>query len=146
MGGIREARRLMGSANEGKLILMVGPASSLMRQMATLTGIPVRDAGAVKDPKNLARSVRRNGTSLALLSVAHEIEGPLNRYSFGKRLQGVVQVADKVIYCGIQGGVLVHPTPPGVYMEVRRGVIRIRRQMPVMRPGATTVGPAVDTL
>lgn len=130
MGGIAEARRLMGPGNAGNLILMVGPESGRMQQSAALTGIPVRDARKIRDIRVLAEKVRERGLSLALIAVTPEVEGVLHRDAFGAKLHRTAHEVHRVVYYGIQGSVLVHPHPRGVLIEVRHGVIRVRHVAP----------------
>lgn len=135
MSGTVGAHHLLGRANEGKLILLVGPEYGRMQQMAALSGIEARDISRIANLEMLKAGVLLSGRSLAVIASAPEVEGNLDRTAFGSRLTALAYSADKVIYCGTQGGVLVHPQHPSTRMSVRQGKVTVTQTVNVVRTG-----------
>lgn len=128
MGGMVGAHHLLGPVNAGDLILVAGPNFERMKKMVATAGIEARDASKVRDVYALKESVALRKTSLALLASVAEVEGILDRSIFGSHLIELAYEADRVVYYGMQGGVLMHPQYPGTRVEVRQGAIRVRQE------------------
>lgn len=140
------AHLLLGHADAGELILMVGPEYGTMQQRAAEAGIKVRDASCVRDVQTLKVGLALSGRSLALIASTPEVEGVLDRTAFGPGLTGLAHAADRVLYFGASGAVLVHPVKAGTRLEVHGGVLRMHQHLDVVSPGETVVGLTVDRI
>lgn len=109
MGGVVEARRLLGEASGGMLILMIGPDYGRMQQAAAEVGIPVREAGQVRDVQPLKREAAISGRSLALIASTPEVEDPLECNFLGSFLASLAYNSDRVVYFGPGVPAVIHP-------------------------------------
>lgn len=144
MGAVA-AHHLLGRSGDGQMILLVGPDYSRMQQMAAQAGIETREVGRTQ---NLNTEIPRaevttSGRSLVFLASVPEVEGRLDRSSFGPRLTDMAYEADRVVYAGTDGAVMVHPLPAGDWMEVRGGVIRTHKALDMVADG--TVAPLASS-
>lgn len=144
MGAVA-AHHLLGRSGDGQMILLVGPDYSRMQQMAAQAGIETREVGRTQ---NLNTEIPRaevttSGRSLVFLASVPEVEGRLDRSSFGPRLTDLAYEADRVVYAGTDGAVMVHPLPAGDWMEIRGGAIRTHKVLDVVADG--TVVPLASS-
>lgn len=144
MGAVA-AHHLLGRSGDGQMILLVGPDYGRMRQMAAQAGIEIREVGRTQ---NLNAEIPRaevttSGRSLVFLASVPEVEGRLDRSSFGPRLTELAYEADRVVYAGTDGAVMVHPLPAGDWMEIRGGAIRTHKMLDVVADG--TVAPLASS-
>lgn len=123
------AHLLLGNAATGELILLVGPEYGRLQQLAADAGIEVREASQVGDVRMLKAGLALSGRSLALIASIPEVEGLLDRASFGRDLSELAFQADRVVYGGSDGTVLVHPRYPGTRMEVTQGTVRFSQTL-----------------
>lgn len=135
-----DAHHLLDKANKGLLILLVGPEYQRMQQMAAQAGIEVQEASSVQDPALTKLHATLNSRSLALIASVPEVEGILDRSAFGPHLVDLAYAADKVIYCGTSGAVLIHPQPSSTHIAIRSGTVHIDQEMDVVGPGEEIVG------
>jgi hypothetical protein len=129
------AHHLLGRPNEGNLILLVGPSYERVQETAKKAGIATRDAFRAGNVDALAKTAAAYSASLALIAVVAEVEGLLDRTSFGSRLTDLAYTVDRVVYCGTQGAALVHPRRPHTRMEVRGGIILVHQKINVIKMG-----------
>lgn len=144
MGAVA-AHHLLGRSGDGQMILLVGPDYSRMQQMAAQAGIETREVGRTQ---NLNTEIPRaevttSGRSLVFLASVPEVEGRLDRSSFGPRLTDLAYEADRVVYAGTDGAVMVHPLPAGDWMEIRGGAIGTHKVLDVVADG--TVAPLASS-
>lgn len=145
MGAVA-AHHLLGRSGDGQMILLVGPDYSRMQQMAAQAGIETREVGCMQ--QNLSAEIPRaevttSGRSLVFLASVPEVEGRLDRSSFGPRLTDLAYEADRVVYAGTDGAVMVHPLPAGDWMEIQGGVIRTHKALDMVADG--TVAPLASS-
>lgn len=146
MGEANGVHRLLGEADDGELILLVGPEYGRMQQSAAEAGIEVREANQVQDIRTLKAGVAISGRSLALVACTTEVEGPLDRNAFGAPLAGLAYEVDRIIYFGSGGTVLIHPSPRGTRREIRNGNLCVFQKLDTVGPGEKIVGIQADRI
>lgn len=146
MGAHVVAQYLLGRPDKGELILLVGPEYGRMQQMAAEVGIEVREAHRVRDVEALKANTALTGRSLVLIASVPEVEGILDRASFGPGLSDLAYEADRVIYGGSEGVVVVHPVAQGTAMKVLGGRLCIQQHLGTVESGETIVELAVNRL
>lgn len=146
MGELSGAHRLLGRADGGELILLVGPEYGRMQQSAAEAGIEAREANRVQDVQTLKAGLIISGRSLALIASAPEVEGPLDRSAFGANLTNLAYDADRVVYFGSGGSVVVHPMDKGTRKEIRNGRLCVRQALDTVGPGETVIGIQADRI
>lgn len=146
MGELGGAHFLLGMAEPGELILMVGPEYGRMQQKAAEAGIEVREASKVQDVQTLKAGLAITGRSLALIASTPEVEGVLDRSAFGPNLTDLVYSVDRVVYFGASSNVLVHPTKPGTRLEMHGGALRVHQHLDFVAPREAVVGLTVDRI
>jgi len=130
MNDVTGAHLLLGKADQGELILLIGPDYGRMQQSAAEAGIETRDANRVRDLDLIKKSLAASGRSLALTASTPEVEGILDRSSFPGDLARIAyDYADRVIYFGTLGAVLLHPSSRGVYMRLQHGRLQVRPEI-----------------
>lgn len=146
MGELSGAHRLLGRADRGELILLIGPEYGRMQQSAAEAGIEVREANRVQDIQTLKAGLAISGRSLALIASTPEVEGALDRSAFGASLTGLAYDVDRIVYFGSGGSVIVHPMDKGTRMEIHQGRLRVHQKLDMVGPGETVVGLKVDRI
>jgi hypothetical protein len=115
---------LLGSASDGELILLAGPDYPRMIDMIQVSGMAHIDPRGV-DIEVLRARVDMSGESLVAISSMPEIEGALDRSAFDRRLIDIAYAADRVVYCGMGGGVLMWPNRTGARMYLSGGRLSV---------------------
>jgi hypothetical protein len=139
MGAVA-AHHLLGRSGDGQMILLVGPDYLRMQQMAAQAGIETREVGRTENlnAEIIRAEVVTSGRSLVFMASVPEVEGRLDRSSFGPRLTDLAYEADRVVYAGADGAVMVHPLPAGDWMDVLGGVIRMHKALDIVADGTVT--------
>lgn len=140
------AHHLLGKSNEGNLILVAGPDHRRMYGMAEAAGISVLDPRNVTDIESLKTRISLSRESVAVVASMPEIEGTLDRSAFDRRLIDLAYAADRVVYAGLLGAVLVWPQHPDTRTTVRNGRVSVHQNLDVVAAGETVVGLTVDRL
>ena len=135
MGAPIVAQYLLGRPDKGELILFVGPEYGRMQQMAAEVGIEVREALRVRDIQMLKAGTALSGKSLILIASVPEVDGILDRASFGPSLSELAYEVDRVIYGGSGGLVVVHPVAPGTAMQIIGGAFRMQQHISTVTDG-----------
>lgn len=146
LGDSAAAKLLLGRPDKGEVILLVGPAYGRMQQMAAEAGIEVREAAKVQDVLALRENAALTGRSIALIASAPEVDGLLDRASFGPVSARLAYEVDRVVYGGTVTATLVHPVPRGTAMRVNGGHVSFRRTFEEIGPDPTVVGARVGGL
>lgn len=141
MGRNAAAHPLLGRSDKGELTLLVGPDYGLMQQLAAEAGIEVREAGQVQNVHMIKAGLAITKGSLALIASTPEVEGILDRASFGPALSDLAFEADRVIYGGQSGAILVHPRYPGTSLRIQDGELKIRQEIDALDSGGGVISP-----
>lgn len=144
------AHHLLGRANSGELVFLVGPDASRMRELAGKSGIPVKDtmahAASESDIEMLRGITEMSGMSALVIRCIPEVEGILDRSAFHPHHE-IAFAADRVVYAGPQGAVLVWPQREGTTVRVSRdGGLQVRQKLDVVASGETVVGLTADRI
>lgn len=145
MGAVA-AHHLLGKPGDGNLILLAGPNYERMTQLVSDSGIASMRFSEVNGLDALKTRVDLSRTSVIVIAPLHEVEGLLDRSAFDGRLTDLAYSADRVVYAGSNGAVLVHPASPGTTMEVRGGRLAVRQRLDEVEAGHTVTGLTVDRL
>lgn len=145
MSGIGNGQLLLGRPDRGELILMIGPAYARMKKTAEAAGFETRDAADVQDVQMLRAGLALSGESLVILASASEVEGRLDRAAFGP-LSDLAYEANRVVYGGTQGHVVLHPVSKGTEMSIRNGSLLLRHHIDVVGEGEKVVGITLGAL
>lgn len=139
---------LLGDATKAELILLAGPdyerIKEIVRQVSYV--FDMRPYSYDVSAEALKDEIARNGNPIVILSSMTEVEGRLDRSAFDGRLTDLAYAADRIVYVGMTGAALVHPTSPGTTMSVRNGHLQVHQSLDVVASGETVVGLTVDRL
>ncbi|MFE0472365.1 hypothetical protein ACFW2V_12160 [Streptomyces sp. NPDC058947] len=137
--------KTLAQPGASELVLFVGPNYEQMQARADMAGFETRRASRTEDAQALKARIAASGRSLILLASAPEVEGRLDRSSFGPDLVHLVYDADRVVYFGIESSVVIHPLPSRTRLEVRHGALRIHQEAAVVHPGRDMVGLSLNS-
>ena len=147
--GALAAYHLLGRLQDGNLILLAGPDYIRVRELASTSGIPVLTAAELpypEDVEDLKGRIARTGESVLVIASMCEVEGRLDRSAFERPLIDLAYGADRVVYAGFNGAVLVHPVARGTRMTATGGSLRVQQDLETVAAGETVVGLTVDRL
>lgn len=140
------AHHLLGKANEGNLILMAGPDYRRMMTLAEAAGMATLTPRHVTDIESLKLRVELSRESVVVIASMPEVEGRLDRSAFERNLIDLAYAADRVVYAGTQGAVLVWPQSEETRTTLRNGRVTVHQKLDVVSEGETVVGLTVDRL
>lgn len=143
------AHHLLGKPNDGELVLLVGPNGDRLRDMATKSKIPLKDTRAnasnESDVEMLRGIVDMSGMSALVIRCVPEVEGILDRSSFHPHHE-LAFAADRIVYAGPDGAILVWPQRDGTSMRIDGGRLQVRQKIDVVAEGEKVVGLVADRI
>lgn len=140
------AHHLLGRVADGNLILMAGPDHQRMMALAESAGMAVLAPRNVSDIEALKMRIDLSHESVVVIASMPEIEGRLDRSAFERNLIDLAYAADRVVYAGTQGAVLVWPQVEESRVTLRNGRITVHQKLDVVAAGETVVGLTMDSL
>lgn len=149
MGDV-SAHHLLGKPGDGEIVFLVGPDGDRLRELANRSQIPLKDtqtnASTENDVEMLRGIVEMSGMSALIIRCVPEVEGILDRSAFHPHHE-LAYAADRVVYAGPQGAVLVWPQREGTTIRVgRNGSFQIRQRLDVVAEGEKVVGMTADRI
>lgn len=125
------AHHLLGTVDEGNLILLAGPDYPRVLQLVRASGIPYVEAHETGDPEVMRERARLRSESLVVIASIHEIEGPLNRWAFdsSRCLVNLAYAADRIVYAGLNGVAQAWPEKTDVRATVESGTLKVLQEL-----------------
>lgn len=143
------AHDLLGKSGDGNLVLLAGPDWGRMLDLVESSGLRYTRAAGLTDAENVAalkeEIADRNETVVAL-ALMPEVEGRLDRSSFGRNLISLAYGADRIVYAGPRAAILIWPEPKGTQRTVRDGNVVVRQNITTVAAGESIVGIKADRL